>query len=126
MTIHLDTSILVDAFSFPYRLLPLLENAALAGHRIQFSTPVAYEWLRGHRTDEELRDQERMLPLAAVVTFDAPCARRAAVAYRHVRRARGREMDLAIAACAIEHDAALWTLNPGDFDDIPGLTLYKP
>jgi predicted nucleic acid-binding protein len=33
-------------------------------------------------------------------------------------------MDLAIAACALAHDAALWTLNPNDFADIPDLSLY--
>jgi predicted nucleic acid-binding protein len=32
---------------------------------------------------------------------------------------------IAIAACAIEHDAALWALNPADFGDIPGLKLYS-
>ena len=41
-----------------------------------------------------------------------------------VRRSRGREIDLAIAACAIVHDAALWTLNAKEFDDVPGLALY--
>jgi predicted nucleic acid-binding protein len=30
-----------------------------------------------------------------------------------------------IAACAIVRGAALWTLNPRDFDDIPGLKLYR-
>ena len=40
-----------------------------------------------------------------------------------VSRARSREMDLAIAACAITQDAALWTLNEEDFRDIPGLKL---
>jgi predicted nucleic acid-binding protein len=38
-----------------------------------------------------------------------------------VKRPRGREIDLAIAAHAISRDARLWTLNPNDFDDIPGL-----
>jgi predicted nucleic acid-binding protein len=33
-------------------------------------------------------------------------------------------MDLAIAACAIAREAELWTLNPADFEDIPGLRLY--
>jgi predicted nucleic acid-binding protein len=32
-------------------------------------------------------------------------------------------MDLAIAACAIGHGAGLWTLNPDDFRDVPGLVL---
>jgi len=35
--------------------------------------------------------------------------------------ARGRELDLAIAASAILHDAVLWTLNHRDFADIPRL-----
>jgi predicted nucleic acid-binding protein len=43
--------------------------------------------------------------------------------YRKVPRPRGREIDLAIAACALTQDAALWTLNPSDFADIPGLEL---
>ena len=43
--------------------------------------------------------------------------------YRRLRRPRHREIDLAIAACAIVHGAELWTLNPQDFRDIPGLTL---
>jgi len=40
-----------------------------------------------------------------------------------VRRPRGREVDLAIAACAIVHGARLWTLNRDDFTDIPDLDL---
>jgi predicted nucleic acid-binding protein len=32
-------------------------------------------------------------------------------------------IDIAIAACALAHNAALWTLNPADFKDIPDLQL---
>lgn len=35
-------------------------------------------------------------------------------------------MDIAIAACALEHGAHVWTLNPDDFRDMPGLKLYDP
>jgi predicted nucleic acid-binding protein len=42
-----------------------------------------------------------------------------------MKRASGREANLAIAACAIEHRAAIWTLNPADFADIPGVNLYR-
>jgi predicted nucleic acid-binding protein len=35
-------------------------------------------------------------------------------------------VDLAIAACAITWDAELWTLNLGDFADIPGLKVSLP
>jgi predicted nucleic acid-binding protein len=43
--------------------------------------------------------------------------------YRQQSRPRGREIDLAIAACALSWDAALWTLNTVDFDGIPGLEV---
>ena len=43
---------------------------------------------------------------------------------RRVKRARRRQADLAIAACAIEGSASLWTLNRSDFDDVPELTLF--
>jgi predicted nucleic acid-binding protein len=42
-----------------------------------------------------------------------------------LRAARGREIDLAIAACAICSDARLWTLHVDDFRDVPGLELFK-
>lgn len=90
------------------------------------STPVLYEWWRGPRETGELMAQKEAFPVVAAPTFDAACARTAADLYRTVRRARGREMDIVIAACAIEHGAALWTLNPADFEDVPGLTLYRP
>jgi predicted nucleic acid-binding protein len=84
-----------------------------------------YEWLRGPRLASEKADQEAALPAAGAVAFDHECTQTAAKLYRMVKRARGRETDLMIAACAIEHAAALWTLNPKDFEDIPGLTLYR-
>jgi predicted nucleic acid-binding protein len=53
-------------------------------------------------------------------------ALRSARLYRSVRRARGREIDIAIAACAINREVPLWTLHHADFADIPGLRLYQP
>ena len=126
MTIHLDTSLLVDALCAPFRSLADLEAVTLSAERTTISTPVLFEWLRGPRLDYELQAQERFIPAIEAVAFDVAVARCAARLYRSVRRPRGREIDLVIAACAIEHGAALWTLNPVDFEDIPGLTLYRP
>ena len=44
--------------------------------------------------------------------------------YGRVKRARQRQADLAIAACAIACGASFWTLNRPDFADLPGLTLF--
>ena len=46
--------------------------------------------------------------------------------YRRLKRARGRDMDIAIAACAVQQRARLWTLNPDDFRDLPAVELYEP
>jgi predicted nucleic acid-binding protein len=123
--IHLDTSLLVDALTGPRHSASALRRVVAQGERITVSSPVLYEWLRGPRIDVELSDQEELLPSGQAVPFGHREARRAAELYRAVPRARGREFDLAVAACALVHEAALWTLNPGDFRDIPGLTLHR-
>jgi predicted nucleic acid-binding protein len=63
------------------------------------------------------------LPPAVTFAFGLHEAGVAAELYRRVKRPRQRGIDLAIAACAIAHGAALWTLNPQDFRDIPDLEL---
>ena len=126
MIVHLDTSVLVDALSGRRRSLIVLERAVSRGHVLAVSSLALYEWLRGPRTAEELEDQESLLPSSDARPFGQQEAARAARLYRTVKRPRGREMDLAISACAIEHGAQLWTLNPDDFQDVPGLTLYDP
>jgi hypothetical protein len=121
--IHLDTGVLVDALTGPRRSAPALRALIADGERISFAALVLYEWLRGPRLPEETRVQEALFPSAQAAPFGRPEAVVAAELYRAVRRPRGREIDLAIAATAIVHDAALWTLNPGDFADIPRLRL---
>lgn len=124
--IHLDTSVLVDALTGPRRSAPALRSAIESGERITFSTIVLYEWLRGPRRTAEREDQETLFPRETAVPFGWQEAALAADLYPKVKKPRGREMDLAIAACALAHGAALWTLNPADFTDIPGLSLFQP
>ena len=122
--IHLDTSTLVDALTGPRRSAAVLRRVIENGERIQMSTMVLYEWLRGPRRAAELDDQEALFPRDGAVAFDSESATLAARLYARLPRARGREIDLAIAACAIAHGASLWTLNPSDFADIPDLRLH--
>jgi predicted nucleic acid-binding protein len=123
MTVHVDTSALVDALTGPRRSLDALIVLANQGHRPVISTIVLYEWLRGPRTKAELAAQESLFPSERAVAFGPAEATAAARLYKAVRRARGREIDLAVAACAVAAGATLWTLNAGDFSDIPDLRL---
>jgi predicted nucleic acid-binding protein len=121
--IHLDTCVLVDALTAPHRSAGALRSLIEKGERVSFCSLVFYEWARGQRVPEERRSQQALFPASDVAIFGSEEATLAAELYRRVRRPRGREIDLAIAATAIVHDAALWTLNPGDFEDIPRLRL---
>jgi predicted nucleic acid-binding protein len=124
--IHLDTSLLVDALTGRRRSEPALTRTAERGERMRMSTLVLYEWLRGPRTEDEIQDQEALFPAESTVPFGAAEALIAGRLYRGTPRARQRALDLAIAACALAHAASLWTLNPDDFRDVPGLLLYAP
>jgi predicted nucleic acid-binding protein len=123
MTVHLDTSALVDALTGPRRSLDVLIGLADEGHRLSLSSIALYEWLRGPRTRQELAVQEDLFPRERAVPFGAAQAVIAARLYGAVSRPRGREIDLAVAACALHDGASLWTLNRADFRDLPGLTL---
>ena len=123
MIVHLDTSALVDALTGPRRSLDTMIGLTEQGERLALSTIVLYEWLRGPRTLAELSAKEELFPREAAVAFGAEEAAVGARLYSRVRRPRGREIDIAVAACAIAHGGALWTLNPQDFRDMPGLRL---
>ena len=121
--IVLDTDILIGALSGSHASAPALRSAIQRGERILVPALVLYEWLRGPRLPQELAAQEALFPSESSIPFGPEEAAGAARLYRSLRRPRGREIDLAIAACALARDAELWTLNPGDFADIPGLRL---
>jgi predicted nucleic acid-binding protein len=94
-----------------------------AGERVAISSLVLFEWRRGPRLPEELHAPEVLFPADEAVVFGPADAAVAAEIYRTIPRPRGREIDLAIAACAITHHARLWTLNARDFLDVPRLSL---
>ena len=120
----LDTSVLVDSLTGEKRSAPALRRVFERGERILLPALVYYEWLRGPRLPQELALEERLFPRQSAIVFGLAEARLSAKLYGSVRHPRGREIDLAIAACAILREAELWTLNRDDFRGIPGLRLY--
>ena len=121
--IHLDTSALIGALSGQRPEVSMLRRLVADGERLGVSSIVLYEWWRGPRTENELEIQETLVPARSACAFGVAEAALAADMYRRLNRPRSRAIDLAIAACAISQHAALWTLNPRDFSDIPDLEL---
>ena len=121
--IVLDTSVLIDSLTGPRRLAGALRNQIERGERILLPSLVLYEWLRGPRLPQELAAQEALFPADSAIPFGFAEAALSAKLYKSARRPRGREIDLAIAACAISRQAELWTINTSDFADLPGLRL---
>lgn len=123
--IHLDTSVMVDALTGPKRSAGMLRELLAGPEPVGISSIVLFEWLRGPRLEQELRAQEALFPSENAAPFGFLEARIASQLYRRVRRARGREGDLAVAACALANAATLWTLNTRDFKDVPSLSLWQ-
>lgn len=123
--IVLDTSVLIDALSGRRRSSAALRRQIETGERITVPALVLYEWLRGPRLSPELEAQETLFPAAEALPFGPQEAAISARLYSSVKRPRGREIDLAIAAHALAREAQLWTLNRADFKDLPGLRLAE-
>jgi predicted nucleic acid-binding protein len=121
--IVLDTSVLIDSLTGPKRSAPRLRAFIEKGERILLPSLVLYEWLRGPRLPPEVAAQEALFPSGQALAFGWREAALSAQLYRSLSRPRGREVDIAIAACAIVRDAEVWTLNLSDFRDIPKVRL---
>jgi predicted nucleic acid-binding protein len=124
--IIVDTSALIHSLTGPKRSASRLRDFIDAGERLVLPTLVLYEWFRGPRLPEELAAQDALFPHDQALEFGVDEAQTASRLYREIDHARGREIDIAIAAHAFTRDASLWTLNTQDFADIPGLALTDP
>ena len=96
--IVLDTSVLIEGLSGLKRLAPAIRLSLMEGERMLLPALVLYEWLRGPRLKEELAAQEALFPAKSAIPFGHEEASVSAGLYRSLKRPRGREVDLAIAA----------------------------
>jgi hypothetical protein len=72
-------------------------QVSASGERLAAPAPIFYEFLRGPRHPEEIAFQNALFPLDRALAYGSAEAQLSANLYRSVLRARGREIDLAIA-----------------------------
>src|SRR4030095_11055335 len=94
MLIHLDTSLLIDAFSGGRRSLDRVRAVTANADVITFCTIVLFEWLRGPRTQDESEAVEAFFELDLLPSFGRAEAACAAGLYRQVKGARQRQGEL--------------------------------
>ncbi len=121
--IVLDTSVLIDALTGPRRSATAMRTAIERGERLLLPSLVLYEWLRGPRQPAEIAAQEALLPSESALAFGPEEAAAAARLYTEAAGARGREIDLAIAAHAVVRSATVWTLDVADLAGLAGVAL---
>ncbi|MDQ2787075.1 MAG: type II toxin-antitoxin system VapC family toxin [Chloroflexota bacterium] len=130
----LDANIIIRSLNGdPDTIQLLVTLARQSDDSICVSTVTQMEvWEGVHRAaDPAMMEQEyeRFFADLAILPFDSDIAKCAAKLRYDLRqqsiRTRERAIDLQVAATALFHGLALVTYNTQDFDDIPGLNLYR-
>jgi len=130
----IDTSVFVALERREQPVANELDQLGL-GEEIAISTLTATELLLGvERAESETRRARRAAFIESVFTslpvlpFDLPSARKHAQ-LRAILLGSGRMIgayDLLIAASALAYGYSVVTLNLGDFQRVPGLTVHRP
>ena len=123
MRVHLDTDVLVFAFSVSgperRRVFQLAESDA----EVQMSAVAWYEFSRGPRTPEQLAVARSFFFEDGIVPFSEDLASISADVFRSLGSPRKRTADIAIGVTAAAMDAVLLTRNVKDFAGIPTLKV---
>jgi predicted nucleic acid-binding protein len=127
----LDSDWSIDALAQVPDALALIDRLAEGGIAVSVITymEVYQGVLRSPAPEQARRDLEDFLHEIPVLPLTPSIARRCA-GIREALRGQGRAvrmraLDLLIAATALEHQFTLVTRNLGDYNDIPGLDLYR-
>ncbi|HEX5504208.1 MAG TPA: type II toxin-antitoxin system VapC family toxin [Thermomicrobiales bacterium] len=131
MAYLIDTDIVLDHLAAHPEAVKLLDGLADSGLVISIITYMeAYQSVLRSPDRHEAEEQfAAFVAVVPVISFSEDVARRRAELREALRaagkRVRSRALDLLIAATALAHGLTLVTRNTNDYDDIPGLLLYR-
>lgn len=122
MTVHLDTSILIDVLRGHEGALDALRTTMASEGHVTASTVVKVEVLAGMRPHEEPRTRRLLRAVRWLPVDDAVAERAGILANRFLRSHPGVDpVDHIVAATAELQDADLWTRNLKHFPMFPDL-----
>jgi len=131
MAYLIDTDILIDHMDHHPEVGALIARLATVGVAVSIiSYMEAYQGIL--RSPDRERAEARfevLLAATPILPFSRAVARRCAELReelrRQDRRVRARALDLMVAATALQYDLTLVTRNIADYDDVPGLVLWR-
>src|SRR5262245_50924224 len=118
---HIDTDVLVYAFSMRGPEQRRLNKLMAAASPIEVSAIVWYEFARGPRTPEQLAVARGVFGDHGIVPFSEELAQAAGEQFRRLGSPRKRAADIAIGVVARSRGATLLTRNAADFAGIDSL-----
>ncbi len=127
----IDSNVVIDSLLNVQEAVDLLDELSEDGFAVSIFTYMeAYQGtLRAQATGQLRTAFERFFDRVPVLPFTPAVARRCALLRHQLKQAgkrvNSRATDLFIAAIALEHNLTLVTNNTTDYDDIPGLVLYR-
>lgn len=110
---HFDIWAPVGALTGRPTAAPALRRLIVDGNRLLWPRSCSTNGAADPARPTRSPDHEAFVPAASPVAFGTREAAIAADLCARMPRARRREINIAIAACAIVHGAASWSLNEG-------------
>ncbi len=126
-----DSNWIIDNLLNVQEAVDLLDKLSGDGFAVSIITYMeVYEGtLRAQATEELSVAFKTFFTSASILPLSPAVARRCALLRQELRRqgkrVNSRALDLVIAATALEHNLEFVSNNTADYDDIPGLTLYR-
>lgn len=125
----IDSDIVIDYVADDFAARQLVDSLFDTGVAISMITYMEVFQGRIRASEAERAAYDAFLARVPVLPLSMSVARRCAVLRDTLRsqgkRVRNRALDLLTAATALEHDLTLVTRNIADYEDIPGLRLYR-
>lgn len=121
----LDTNVVIDFFA--KQPTAAITERLLLDARTALSVITVYELFNGVENKKHIKQRETFIQFCEIIDINITIARKAADIYTNLKKT-GKLIsheDIFIAACALNRNYSLFTLNKTHFENIKYLTFYE-